>query len=81
VEVEAPAKLCPKCVDRIDGWLRVIPDSYALLPKVVLPCSVTGNPESSHMKVPDAPAPMRLDVIDLLDRRPGRGVLAPVPIC
>jgi hypothetical protein len=70
--------LCQPCLGRLDGWLRQMPDSYALLPVVQEHGTVPGNPESAKTKQPDAPAPMRLEVTDLLDTRDGRGVLGVV---
>jgi hypothetical protein len=70
--------LCPRCLDRLEHWLRDIPDSYALLPVVQEHGTVPGNPESAKTKQPDAPAPMRLEVTDLLDTRDGRGALGVV---
>lgn len=72
--VEAPARICQPCRKALDRWLNLIPDIYALLLYVREHGTVTGNPESSHTKQPDPPAPMRLEVTDLLDVRPGRGV-------
>jgi len=70
--------LCPRCGKRLDGWLRGIPESFALLPAVVDHGTVPVDPGTKHTKRPDPPAPMRLEVIDLLDDRDGRGVLAVV---
>lgn len=77
VETEGAALLCPSCVTRLARWLREIPESYALLPAVKDHGTVPGNPETAHTKRPDAPAPMRLEITDLLDTRyyEGRGVL------
>ncbi|HEY2086272.1 MAG TPA: hypothetical protein VGH54_09635 [Mycobacterium sp.] len=67
-----PGKLlCPRCSKRLDGWLRALPDLYALLPAVVEHGSVAGNPENVRAKNPDPPAPMRLEIVDLLDTRVG----------
>jgi hypothetical protein len=71
-----PGKLlCPRCLDRLDTWLRQIPDAYALLPHVVEHGTVAADPGTKRTKRPDPPAPMRLEVIDLLDSRNQRGVL------
>lgn len=67
------AIICAKCVDRLDTWLRQIPDTYALLPSVVEHGTVATNPETASTKRPDPPAPLRLEVLDLLDDRPQRG--------
>jgi hypothetical protein len=63
------------CTERLGSWLQSIVSNYALLPTVVEHGTVAGNPESAHTKRPDPPAPMRLDVVDLLDTRDQRGVL------
>lgn len=73
---ESGQLLCPGCGKRLDKWLRGIPDDYALLPSVVEHGTVPADPGTKHTKRPDPPAPMRLEVIDLLDIRPGYGVLA-----
>lgn len=75
VSCETGQQLCPACTSRLDTWLRAIPDAYALLPSVVDHGTVPSDPGTKHTKKPDAPAPMRLEVIDLLDVRPGFGAL------
>jgi hypothetical protein len=75
VHCELGQLLCPRCIVRLDKWLRAIPDSYALLPAVVEHGTVPSDPGTKHTKRPDPPAPMRLEVIDLLDVRAERGVL------
>lgn len=65
------ALLCAACIKRLDSWLKLIPDSYGLLPLVIEHGTVTTNPESAHVKRTDPPAPMRLEVVDLLDTRRG----------
>lgn len=71
-----PAQLlCASCRKRLDKWLRAIPDVFALLPAVVMHGTVPSDPGTKHTRRPDPPAPMRLEVIDLLDRRPGYGAL------
>lgn len=59
------------CTAKLDRWLRDIPDLYGLLLWVKDRGTVPGNPENAQTKQPDAPAPMRLEVEDLLDARPG----------
>jgi hypothetical protein len=72
----APSELlCPRCQTRLDKWLRSIPDHFSLLPSVVDRGTVPADPGTKHTKRPDPPAPMRLEVTDLLDQRTGRGVL------
>lgn len=78
VACEPDQRLCPACRKRLDKWLRAIPDAYALLPHVVDHGTVTADPGTKHTKRPDPPAPMRLEVTDLLDTRDGRGVLGVV---
>ena len=75
VPCQPGALLCPQCTKRLDKWLRAIPDRYALLPAVVEHGTVPSDPGTKHTRRPDPPAPMRLEVIDLLDRRPGYGAL------
>jgi hypothetical protein len=75
---EPGQRLCPKCAARLDKWLRAIPDLYALLPHVVDHGTVPADPGTMHVKRPDPPAPMRLEVVDLLDTRSERGVLGVV---
>ena len=74
IRCEGAALICPKCIDRLDTWLRQIPDTYALLPSVIEHGTVSTNPETATTKRPDPPAPLRLEVLDLLDTRPSRGV-------
>ena len=75
VHCEPGQLLCPRCATRLDKWLRAIPDAYALLPSVVEHGTVASDPGTKHTKRPDPPAPMRLEVIDLLDVRAERGIL------
>lgn len=63
------------CLTRLDKWLRQIPESYALCLWVRPHGSVAADPGTKATKRPDPPAPMRLEVTDLLDQRDGRGVL------
>lgn len=78
VACEPDQRLCPACRTRLDKWLRAVPDAYALLPHVVDHGTVAADPGTKHTKRPDPPAPMRLEVTDLLDTRDGRGVLGVV---
>ncbi|MFC5268443.1 hypothetical protein ACFPJ1_40595 [Kribbella qitaiheensis] len=64
------------CLTKLDGWLRDLPTLFGLLLWVKGHGTVPGNPENARTKQPDAPAPMRLEVVDLLDQRPGFGALA-----
>jgi len=72
VTTETKSNLCTHCEDRLHIWLRTIPDHYALLPTFLEHGTTDRNPESKTSKAPDPPAPMRLDIIDLLDTRLGR---------
>lgn len=78
VHCEPDQLLCPRCGARLDKWLRGIPDNYALLPHVADHGTVAADPGTKATKRPDPPAPMRLEVTDLLDTRDGRGVLGVV---
>lgn len=69
---EGKSNLCNQCEDRLKDWLGRIPDNYALLPFFVEHGTTESNPESKATKSANAPAPMRLDAIDLLDTRRGR---------
>lgn len=72
VTTEPPSRLCGRCEERLHQWLRQIPDKYALLPTFIEHGATEKNPESKATKSATAPAPMRLDIIDLLDTRLGR---------
>lgn len=83
ISADEPGLLCRFCDRRLEVWLTEIPETYALLPYVVEPGSVDRNPESKRGKRADPPAPLRVDVIDLLDIRPlpgedWRGVIGPL---
>jgi hypothetical protein len=71
-----PAKagrLCNTCADRLQRWLTEIPERYALVPQYLLPSAdLDANPESKATKRPQAPTPLRLGALDLLDTRLGR---------
>jgi len=75
VETEGPSLLCAPCAKRLGQWLRALPDLAALLPHVVEHGTVPGNPETARVRNPDPPAPMRLEILDLLDTRAERGIL------
>lgn len=66
------ALVCDHCEDQIEKWLREIPDHYALLPEFMLPGSAEKDPGSKATKAAYVALPVRLEVIDLLDQRPGR---------
>lgn len=71
VHAADPGLVCRDCADRMGDWLADIPGTYALLPDVVEPGTVDTNPETTSTRNPEAPAPVRLDVLDLLDDRRG----------
>lgn len=61
--------LCLVCLDDLSAWLRSIPDLYAELGSVRLPGSVRSPGPSSYRTALTAGAsPVRLEVVDLLDR-------------
>lgn len=72
VITEGRTKLCRRCEDNLHNWLTKIPDLYALLPGYTIPGSIEKNPESKATKRAEVAAPLRLDVLDLLDTRLGR---------
>lgn len=71
--------LCSNCDNQLRRWLNTIPDNYALLHLFIEHGTVERNPESQVTKRPTAPAPMRLEIIDLLDERLGRKWLGIAP--
>lgn len=71
-QTEPPAHICRTCERDIRKWLRDIPDKYSLLWMFVEHGSAAPNPDSKATKRAEAPAPMRLEIIDLLDTRLGR---------
>jgi hypothetical protein len=71
-QTTAPDRICRSCDNRLHGWLADIPDNYALLPRFLEHGTTERNPESVATKRAFAPAPMRLEIIDLLDTRLGR---------
>jgi hypothetical protein len=74
VETEGRALICSgkdSCTKRLGDWLRSIPELVALLPYVVAHGTVASNPENVRAKNPDPPAPLRLEIRDLLDYRRG----------
>jgi hypothetical protein len=70
-QVDADRRLCGKCQEDLASWLKDIPTVYALLPAVLEPGTVDRNPDARTTRSSFAAAPMRLDVIDLLDTRRG----------
>lgn len=67
-----PSKLCRSCEDRLREWLEEIPTNAALAPAVIEHGTVDPDPGSKSTKRAWAPAPLRLEVLDLLDGRLGR---------
>ncbi len=72
VLTDDPSLLCRACEDRLLGWLEKIPQHYTLLPDFIEHGTVDRNPESKATKSSVAQAPMRLEIVDLLDERHGR---------
>lgn len=66
------ATLCDRCTNQIRSWLEKIPDTYTTLPTFALPGAAEQNPDSKATKRATVAAPIRLDVLDLLDHRLGR---------
>lgn len=71
-QTEGPSQLCNRCENDLHKWLREIPDLYALLPGYLLPGAVEKNPDSTTTKRSEVAAPVRLEILDLLDTRRGR---------
>jgi hypothetical protein len=69
---DPPAQLCAHCEDQLTRWLKEIPNHYALLPTFLQHGTTDSNPDSKATKRSEAAAPMRLEIIDLLDTRLGR---------
>jgi hypothetical protein len=61
--------LCESCCDRLWKALDRLPDHYVRLYAAILPGSVERNPETKATKRVHAPAPLRIDPIDLYDER------------
>lgn len=70
---------CQGCHDRMQRWLKGIPETYTLLAAVVEPGSVDHNPDSKRGKRTTAPLPLRVEVIDLLDHRRLRAWRGTIP--
>lgn len=67
-----PSQLCNHCEDRLHNWLTNIANTWPKLHSFIEHGTTDRNPESKTTKAAVAPAPMRLEVIDLLDTRLGR---------
>jgi len=61
--------LCEPCCDRLWKALDKLADHYIRLDAAILPGSVERNPETKATKRVHAPAPLRIDPIDLSDER------------
>lgn len=72
VFAEDRSQLCRHCEGNLHKWLTKIPDLYALLPTFAIPGSAEKNPDSKATKRAEVAAPVRLEVLDLLDTRLGR---------
>lgn len=72
LDAHTRSRICPRCEDHLNTWLRDIPTNYALLPRFVPHGTTEQNPDSKTTKRAEVAAPMRLEVIDLLDERRGR---------
>lgn len=72
VETVAPSQLCTRCEDNLHKWLTKIADTWPMLPTFVEHGTTERNPDTKATKSAVAPAPMRLEIIDLLDTRLGR---------
>lgn len=62
-------RLCGGCYRRLSDWLIEIPGDFFTLATIRVPGSVIRQDGSSRTKQPEAPAPARLDVIALSERR------------
>lgn len=60
--------LCLACIEDLSAWLRQIPDLYDELAHVRLPGSVRAAGPQTKTSAVHAPAPVRLEVLDLHDR-------------
>lgn len=66
-------RLCRPCYDRLEKWLKEIPERFALVPEYLLhSADLDSNPETKATKRPVAPPPLRVAALDLLDDRLGR---------
>lgn len=66
------SNVCGRCESNLGKWLHDIPNHYAMLPRFIQHGTAEKNPDSKATKRSEAAAPMRLEVIDLLDERLGR---------
>lgn len=78
VEGEAPVpkeathgRLCAGCCRKLEDWLKDIPVDFALLDMALVSGGAQRYDGSGRTKQPEAPAPLRLEVAALSDRRSG----------
>lgn len=76
---EPPKHICTNCETTLKTWLEQIPTNYALLPRFKEHGTTDRNPDAKTTKSAQAPTPLRLDIIDLLDERHGRKWLGTTP--
>lgn len=69
---DPPARLCRRCETNLREWLTNIPNKYALLPRFLEHGTTDSNPDSKATKRAEVAAPMKLQIVDLLDTRLGR---------
>jgi hypothetical protein len=72
VTTQPPSLLCVRCEDNLRAWLKEIPERYALLPTFIDHGTTPKDPDHVVTRQTEAPAPMRLEIVDLLDTRRGR---------
>lgn len=68
--------LCANCYRKLDDWLRDIPVDFALLELLKVSGGSQRMDGTGRTKQPEAPAPVRLDVVSLGDK-PRPTVVAP----
>lgn len=71
-QTEAKSNLCRRCEENLHTWLTKIPELYIGLALYLQPGTVEKNPDSKATKRATLGAPVRLEVLDLLDTRRGR---------
>lgn len=72
--------LCSGCYDRLETWLREIPERFALVPQFLTQgAAIEKNPDAKAAKRTVAPAPLRVAALDILDTRKGRKWLGTEP--
>lgn len=60
-------RLCSGCARKLTGWLKDIPVDFALLEMLKAPSGSQRMDGTSRTKQAEAPAPVRLDVVALID--------------